>query len=329
LKEELIIKVLDRAMEFLTQDQARCLRTILEEELYNYDVNPTSTALVPIQAMPEKILLYLASKKLDGLSQNTLMSYKRQLLKFARIIQKDIDQINAMDIRMYLAVCTKSGIKNSTLATIISVLKSFFTWLENEEYILKSPMRKIKTTKVEKRVRKALTPEELELLRVACQTQREKALVEFFYSTGCRLDEVYKLNKLDIDWNTGTVMVIGKGNKERPVFLNAKAKIHLKKYLSLREDNNAALFVGEREPHERLGRRAIQKVFSTLGKRAGIQKRVYPHLLRHTTATSMLNNGASLAEVQNYLGHNSPATTQIYAQLNTEAIQQSHKKHLV
>ena len=165
---------------------------------------------------------------------------------------------------MYLYVREK-GLKMSSCASIISALKSFFGWLENEEFIIKSPMRKIKTPKCEKRVRKHLSTEELELLRDASRGIRDTALIEFFYSTGCRLDEVQKLNKSDINWSKGIVMVIGKGNKERPVYLNAKATVHLKKYLFSRLDNNEALFVGARAPHSRLGRRAIEVTFNILG----------------------------------------------------------------
>lgn len=326
--EELIIKVLNKSMDFLNQNQIQKLRTILEEELYNYNLQPVVKDLVPINNIREKMLLYLASKKLDGLSKNTLLNYKLQLNRFANFIQKDVESITSMDVRMYLAACSKIGLKNSSMASIISILKSFFNWLEDEEYISKNPMRKIKTIKTEKYIRKALTFEELEMLRDVCKNIRERALLELFYSTGCRLDEIQKLDKKDIDWNTGSTIVLGKGSKERKVYLNAKAKIYLWKYLNSRKDENEALFASERKPYTRLGRRSIEKIFNNLGMQAGITKKVYPHLLRHTTATHMLNNGSSLSIVQNYLGHTSPVTTQIYAQLNTEDIRQSHKKHL-
>ena len=329
MKEEIIIRVLDRAMSIIDIDQARQLRGILEEELYNYELHPIIRALVPANNIRDRIILYLAAKRLDGLALNSLKSYKRHLAMFCQYMQKDIETITSMDIRMYMAARAKTGIKNSTMATIISSLKSFFSWLEDEEYIQRSPMRKIKTVKTDKYVRKSLTAEELELIRDACHTERERALVEVFYSTGSRLDEIQKLNKDDIDWSTGKVLVFGKGRKERHVYLNAKAKVFLWKYLNIRTDTNEALFVGERKPYGRLGRRSIENTFSDLGIRAGITKAVYPHLVRHTTATNMLNNGGNLAEVQRYLGHNSPATTQIYAQLDTDAIQQSHKKHVV
>ena len=329
MKEEFILKVLEQAMAFVTNDQARQLRVVLENELYQYDLQQTTLSLVPVNNIMDKVKLYLACKKLDGLSESTLNSYRRILYKFSRVMQKDLETIDVMDIRVYLAMHTKSGLKNSSIATLISVLKSFFVWLENEEYLKKSPMRKIRNIKTNKYIRKALTPEELEMLRDACLSQRDKAIVEFFYSTGCRLDEAQQLDKKHIDWSTGKITVLGKGKKERIVFLNAKSKVHLWKYIELRSDNNDALFVCERQPHGKLGRRTFQTIFNELGKRAGINKDVYPHLMRHTMATNMLNNGASLAEVQKYLGHTSPASTQIYAQLDNEVMQQSHKKHVI
>ena len=329
MKEEFILKVLEQAMAFVTNDQARQLRVVLENELYQYDLQQATLSLVPVNNIMDKVKLYLACKKLDGLSESTLNSYRRILYKFSRVMQKDLETIDVMDIRVYLAMHTKSGLKNSSIATLISVLKSFFVWLENEEYLKKSPMRKIRNIKTNKYIRKALTPEELEMLRDACLSQRDKAIVEFFYSTGCRLDEAQQLDKKHIDWSTGKITVLGKGKKERIVFLNAKSKVHLWKYIELRSDNNDALFVCERQPHGKLGRRTFQTIFNELGKRAGINKDVYPHLMRHTMATNMLNNGASLAEVQKYLGHTSPASTQIYAQLDNEVMQQSHKKHVI
>ena len=327
LKEDIIIRVLGKALDFLAQDEAVKLRSILEEELYNYEVVPTSTAIIPYEGIPEKLMLFMISKKLEGLSESTLKSYSQHLVRFSQSVHKKIEDIDTMDIRMYLAKCTQRGLKNSSILTEMNILRSFFSWLEKEDHILKSPMGKIKSIKKEKRIRKSLTPEELENLRVACKTPREIAMVEFFYSTGCRLDEVSKLNIEDIDWSQGKVQVIGKGDKERTVFLNAKAKVHLKKYLKSRNDTNEALFVSERKPHNRLGHRAFQKDFNRLGILAGITKSVHPHLLRHTTATIMVNNGANLQSVQKLLGHTDASTTQIYADLNTDEVQISHRKY--
>jgi integrase/recombinase XerD len=329
LKEEFILRVLQKASDSLSLESVQAIRRILEEELYFYEMTVATRELVPVQGIPEKIVLYITAKRIDGLAKNTLKSYTEHLLRFARFTQKDILLVDAMDVRRYLAAFSKDGKKNTTIATETSYLKSFYKWLEDEDYIVKSPMRKIKNIKIEKFIRKALTPTELEMLRDACEDTREKAMVEFFYSTGCRLDEAQKLSKSDIDWGTGKIIVLGKGKKERPVFLNAKAKVFLWKYLNTRKDETDALFVSERQPHGRLGRKTFQNTFDELGKRAGITKDVYPHLLRHTTATNMLQNGASLSEVQKLLGHTSPATTQIYASLDNEALQQSHKKHVI
>jgi integrase/recombinase XerD len=274
------------------------------------------------------MIIFLASKKIDGLSENTLKGYYERLNKFSYFIQKNIEDIDVMDIRMYLAAYSKTGVKNSTIAREIAILKSFFVWLENNCYILKSPMRNIKQIKVEKTLREALTAEELELVRDACETLRDRALIEFFYSTGCRLDEVVKLNKSDIDWQDLSLKVFGKGKKERIVFITPKAKIHLKKYLMSRLDDCEALFVTERKPTKRLGRRSYERAIDKLGKKAKLSKDLFPHLLRHTTATSMLRNGASLVEVQHYLGHEDPSTTQIYAHLSNDAVRAAHRKCL-
>jgi integrase/recombinase XerD len=229
---------------------------------------------------------------------------------------------------MYLAHYSQTGIKNSTLGTTVTALKSFFSWLADQEYIRKSPMKNIKQTKPEKRVRKALTDEELELLRSTCKTDREKSIIEFFYSTGCRLDEVVKLNKEDINWFNKSCMVIGKGDKEREVYISARASLFLKNYLQGRRDSNPALFVSGKLPHGRLGYRSFEEIFRELGERAGINKNVHPHIMRHTMATNLLRNGTSLAIVQRILGHEDASTTEIYAQLDKEDIQTAHRKHI-
>ncbi len=328
MREEIILRILNRASEFISVDQAQRLQLIMQEELYHYNITPKCTDLALRHDLPNRIGLYLASKKIDGMSEKTLKNYWLVLNKFSQYVAKDVDKITDIDIRMYLAKYSQTGIKNSTLATLITSLKAFFNWLVGQDYIHKSPMWNIKSTKVEKRLRKSLTDEELELLRCACKTDREKAIIEFFYSTGCRLDEVHKLNRDDIDWINKCTKVIGKGNKEREVYLSARAVLFLKNYLQSRHDAKPGLFVGERYPHNNLSGRGIEDIFKELGIRAGIAKNIHPHLLRHTMATNLLRNGASLSAVQHLLGHEDPATTEIYAQLDKEDIQSIHRKHI-
>lgn len=249
------------------------------------------------------------------------------LRKFAGFMQKNVADINTMDIRMYLAAYGKTGVKASTIRTEIARLKSFFTWLENEDYINKSPLRKIKPPKKEKRIVKALTIEELEQLREACVGIRERALMETFYATGCRLAEVVGLNRDDIDWQAMSARVIGKGNKERIVLFSHKAFSHLRKYLMSRQDDDPALFVTERKPYHRLGNRAIQREVKKIAARTSITKNIHPHVLRHTFATLKLENGARLSDIQALLGHSDPSTTQIYAQTSEQSMQEAYRKY--
>jgi integrase/recombinase XerD len=275
----------------------------------------------------EKIQLFLSSKKLEGLSQITLDGYKLELKIFADKVKKKTDEITAADIRVFLAQF--NHLKLSSISKKLSVLKSFFGWLASEEFIQRDPTAKLKPPKQEKRLPKALTIEELEVLREACKTIRQRALLEVLYATGCRLSEVYALNRSDINYQSLSCRVIGKGNKEREVYFSFKAMYHLRKYLMSRTDNEPALFITERKPYRRLSKRGIQREIAKIATDAGLEKKVSPHTLRHTFATLTLNNGAELAAVQALLGHEDPATTQIYAQLSNEKKREQHRKYLV
>lgn len=193
--------------------------------------------------MQEKIMLYLAIKKIEGVSVNTIATYKKMLRHFSNYIRKNVDSITTMDIRLYLASLAERGLKNASIATYTSVVRAFFTWLENEDYISKNPMNKIKTIKLEKRLKKALTKTDIELLRTGAKTYREKAIFEVFYSTGARLSEIEQMKLQDIDWQKGQIKVIGKGDKERVVFMSPSCQVHLKKYLMSRTDDCDAVFI--------------------------------------------------------------------------------------
>lgn len=328
LKDEKIIEIVDKIITKHSNINGAYLRNMLEEILYNCDIVSIENALVVRNNVVDKIRIYLASRKIDGLSDRTIKGYYQHLMRFSNSIHKNIEDITTMDIRYYLAQYLKTGIKNTTLATEISTLKPFFKWLQIEKYIVDNPMDRIKNVQVNKYVREYLTHEELELVRDNCETLRQHALVEFFYSTGSRLDEVIKLNKTDINWQELSVKVVGKGNKERVVLISSKAKIHLQKYLMSRLDDEPALFVTERYPIKRLGRRSIEREFNKIGEKAKLSKPLFPHILRHTVASHLLQSGATLSEVQKFLGHSSPQTTQIYSKTTDDMVKIAHKKYI-
>lgn len=325
--EEFVIKAIGKiSLEYPQIEQLR-LRDILYEVLYNYNVFPIETGLVASD-IEEKMIIFLACKKLEGRSEKTLYNYKLILQKFASYIHKPISTITVMDLRMYLAATTKE-LKPSTINAITSCFKSFFGWLELEEYIPKNPTKKLQQYKLPIRLRKSLNIEELEKLRDACITVRERALLEFTYSTACRVSEIESTNIDDLHFGENSLRVIGKGDKEREVYFSPKAKLYVEKYLAQRKDNSPALFVTSKYPHSRMGVRSIEREIAKIAKRAGFDKAVFPHLLRHTAATLALQSGASLTTVQKLLGHQDPATSEIYAEIDNETVKHEYRKHLI
>lgn len=275
----------------------------------------------------EKISLFLQSKRLEGLSESTLQGYELEIKKFTSEVKIDLDIITTNNIRTYLS--NLKNIKQSTIGAKLSVLKTFFSWLQNEELIKTNPVKNIKYPKIGKRLPKALTIEELELMRECCKTIRQRALLEILYATGCRLSEISSLNISDIDFTNRKCKVIGKGNKEREVYFSFKSLYHLKKYIKIRRDKNEALLVSERYPHSRLSNRAIQREINEIANLASIKRSVSPHTLRHTFATLTLNNGADIVAIQHLLVHEDPATTQIYAQISSERKMDQYKRFLI
>jgi integrase/recombinase XerD len=277
--------------------------------------------------LEDKIQLFISAKRLEGLSSITLDNYLLELCMFANIVKKKAENIATADVRMYLS--QGGTLKMSTIRKKLSILKSFFSWLTSEEYIKRDPTTKLKAPKDEYRLPKALSIEELEMLREACETVRQRAFLEVLYATGCRLSEVHELNKADINQHNMSTLVIGKGDKQREVYFSIRAMYHLNKYLKQREDDCEALMITERKPYRRLSKRGIQREIGIIAQKAGLQDKVSPHVLRHTFATLTLNNGAELVAIQELLGHSSPDTTLRYAKINHERKREQHKRYLI
>ncbi|WP_335871975.1 site-specific tyrosine recombinase/integron integrase [Bacillus sp. 2205SS5-2] len=275
----------------------------------------------------DKIDLFLNTKTLEGSSTKTIKGYDLELHLFSKRITKKAENITSADIRTYLGEL--KGIQMSTMGRKLYVLKSFFGWLKEEEYIGRDPTAKLKAPKTKKGLPKSLKIEELEMLRESCETIRQRALVEVLYSTGCRLSEIVNLNKGDINYQEMSARVLGKGNKERLVFLSHKAMYHLSKYLNTRHDDCESLFVTLRKPYRRPKNRTVQREVDIIAENAQIKTKVSPHIFRHTFATLTLNNGAEIVAVQELLGHTSPDTTLRYARITEERKREQHKKYLV
>lgn len=315
LADQLLV-VLDGA---LPTDALQKILSILAPYTIQRNQEPTAADL------HAHIQHFLGAKRVDGLSSKTLNNYKLYLTRFAAYVNKDAVIITTDDVRGYIA---SLKVSESSLQTIINTLRSFFAWLAIEEVIGKNPMAKIRTNKLRhRRIRKSLSLEELERLRNACETVREKALVEFFYSTGCRIAEVAGVRLCDIDFSQRTVRVVGKGDKERQVYFSVKAKLLLVEYIQQRNlRSETTLFANLRAPYDAMHTRSIQKLIRELGARAGLPEHIHPHLLRHTFATIALNNGMDITIIQRLLGHARLSTTEIYAQINQENIRQAYDR---
>ncbi|MFT8347701.1 tyrosine-type recombinase/integrase [Clostridium saccharoperbutylacetonicum] len=332
LNEEVSIKLVGKLtllMPFLEQKldlQLEVKRTI-DETLYNYEIQSKCTDLVASD-IEEKAQIYLACKKLEGLSEKTIKNYELFLIKLDQFFTKPCSTISTMDLRMFLAFMGKDK-QPTTVNGYITMLKGFFGWLHGEEYILNNPAYRLKQTKVPRVILQPYQPENLERLREACQTEREKSLFELLDSTACRISEIDNIRLEDINWQERSIKVVGKGNKERIVYFSTKAKLHMKGYLSTRDGESQYLFISERGSHEHIKVRALQLILAKIKDRAGVDERVHCHKFRRTRATQLLNSGMRIEGVQGILGHTTPSTTQIYAQLSSENLKNEYRKLVV
>lgn len=313
-----LINEIQTAIKMATNDNVDNVKLALylDDLLSNYEIEQRDD-LDMVIVSDHYLSMYLESLRVANYSKNTVSGYGYQLASFAKFMEgKSLLKATTADIRRYLS-CS-DHLKSSTLVTKLDVISSFYNWLINEDEILKNPCSKIKRPKIPKKVRDGLTITELEEVRNACKDVRQRALIEVFYSTACRLDELCKLDIEDIDWSTSSVIVHGKGNKERRVYLSEKAKYYLQLYLATRDDDCPALIASERRPIRRLTHEGIQYQVKKIKLASGIDKPLHPHILRHTFAQLSLDAGMEIADLQALMGHESANTTLRYAQVSEE-----------
>ena len=316
------------AMKY-SRDQVLEIASMLDHVANNYDISEKTTALAVIEdPIPKAVKNYIASKRLEGLAETSLKNYFGHLRLFFEQMQKQPEDITTNDIRMYLATYkAQRGVTDRSLDKMRQVLNAFFTWLTDEEYILKNPCRTIKSIKWVAKPRQSLTRLQLERLRRMCKSKRELAILDVFFSTGCRVSELANMKLSDINMGTRCVNIIGKGSKPNVVYLNDNAQLSITDYLTERKGDSEYLFVRERSPYDKLSTRSIEHILKQYEKALGCP--VYPHIIRHTTATLSLKAGMPITQVQKLLNHASVSTTQIYAETLQDDVRASHERYVI
>ena len=271
---------------------------------------------------------FLNAKKLEGISNKTLINYKRYVIKMFDSINKDVRIIDANDIRTFLTdYQNTTGCINSSMENIRCSLASFFSWLEREDYILKSPIKKIHKIKSDIKIKEIYSDEAIEKLRNICSNRRDLAIIDLLISSGIRVSELVHINISDLNFDNCSCKVFGKGNKEREVYFDAKTKLHIQEYLSDRTDEELALFISNIKPHKRIGTRAVEMMLHKLATKVGL-KGVYPHKFRRTLATKAIDKGMPIEQVQKLLGHTKIDTTLHYAQVSQSNVKISHRGYI-
>jgi len=329
MKEELIQRIVGEMDGFLCEEQVRRLRDAVQVVLNGYTVGRILTDSERQREDNEQLLsAFLSAKKVEGCSEKTLDYYRATLKKMLSGIDKGITDISTNDVRQYLSDFKEArGSSKVTIDNIRRIFSSFFSWLEEEDYIAKNPVRRIHRVRVDSLVKEIISDESMEVLRDSCTEMRDLAMIDILASTGMRVGELVRMNISDIDFQERQCVVFGKGNKERIVYFNARAKIHLSNYLQSRTDSNLALFVSLSEPFNRLSISGVEKRLRILGNRINIAK-VHPHKFRRTLATTAIDRGMPIEQVQKLLGHVKIDTTLHYAMVGQNNVKNSHRKFI-
>lgn len=325
----MVEQVTEKILQGMIGRELKDLKDVLFLVLSKYEITEKSTEIQRLdESWEEELCEFLVRKKVEGRSEGTISQYNLHLRRMLQYINKPVQDITGADLFAYIAMYKqKRSVSSVYLDNIRLVCSSFFGWLNNKGYIGRNPASGLDPIKREKRIKKPLSDTELEMLRRKCTLERDISLIEFLYSTGVRVSELVSLNRQDVDFENMRVVVYGKGAKERETYLTAAACMHLKEYLDSRADDNEALFVSLREPHERLTVSGVEELLRKLGKSTGISK-VHPHRFRRTMATNILNKGMPIEEVREILGHVKLDTTMIYCQVNKENVRHNHKKYM-
>ena len=300
----------------------------------NYDFEPKCTDLiVSDDSIPQIVRIYIAAKAVEGKSKHTLKQYLYILSRFFNSVHLPYDKVTANDIRVYLYTCQqKNGVAGSTLDRIRSIIATFYWWCVNEDYLEKNPAKKIQPIKHQHPERPYMTAFELKLMRNACKTPREHALVEFLFSTGCRVSEACSMKLDDIDFNNMNVFVRhGKGDKQRTTYLTPSAVVEIRKYLATRDVPSCYLFArarGRLSGDTPVSARVLETEIANILSRTTIKKNITPHVFRHTTATIAVRGGMPVDQLQRLLGHSNIGTTMIYAKSDDADVKRSHSKYI-
>ena len=329
MKEKFIQEITDSMSGTLTVDQMAQLNSVLLQTISKYTIIEDGDKVKEDFASNNRLLeIFLSAKLVEGCSAKTIKYYETTVKQLFKYMPKSVKEYTTDDLRAFLAVFQKKHKSSKvTIDNIRRIFSSFFSWLEDEDFILKSPVRRIHKVKTGDQVKDVITDENLERLRDNCKCPRDLAIIDLLASTGMRVGELVKLNRNDVNFAERECIVFGKGNKERMVYFNARAKLHLQEYLASRKDKNQALFVSLDKPHTRLQISGVEMRLRDLGRGLKIP-RIHPHKFRRTLATMAIDKGMPVEQVQKLLGHVKIDTTMRYAMVNQTNVKLSHRKFI-